>query len=87
MTISAGLLGQEPSVKWQGQIGRSFDEDGPEQCIADLKKLRHSSSGVDHFHRFSEEWGGSELDSRELGRDLKPAHHLKLYPTPKASND
>ena len=49
--------------------------EGINQLISDLKKL---SEDHDHFHLFSEDWGGYDLSTEKYDPKATTAKHLKV---------
>ena len=62
-------------AKKQGVVEIELDQAAIDQLISDLKSLREPS---DHFHYFSEEWGGYNLTLRSVRKGQMPVHHIKI---------
>lgn len=71
-----------------GEVHMFLDEKGRDELMECLKELEFpkDSNSHDHFHLFTEKWGGHGLvelnDATCEGLELEPIQHLKVHLQP-----
>lgn len=73
MTVANGTQQALPA----GSVHLFASRDGLKDLIEDLQRIADGYPEDDHFHYFSEEWGGYDL-TIEARDGATPVHHFKV---------
>lgn len=60
-----------------GEIRIFASDEDIEILVANLKRLQERKT--DHFHLFSESWGGYDIEDTTISQNSSPIPHIKIY--------